>query len=77
MVGKTGDVFDFESVGGKFVFSDINPGDQPTVSAAFSNVVYSGHGGAFTIGAGQTTPPAGLNALHFDDSVLIILITSF
>jgi VCBS repeat-containing protein len=67
LVAKTGDVFDFESVGGKFVFTDINPGDQPTVSAAFSNVVYSGHGGTFSIGTGQTTPPAGLNALQFAD----------
>src|SRR5262249_33707439 len=41
--------------------------DQPTVSSALSNVVYSGKGGTFTIGADQVTPPAGLNALQFAD----------
>jgi fibronectin-binding autotransporter adhesin len=66
LAGKTGDVFDFASVGGTFHFQDINVGDRPSVTADFTSVAYTNAFGTFTVANGQTSAP-GLSALQFTD----------
>src|SRR5262249_1886909 len=66
LAGKTGDAFDFESVGGAVPFQDSNGGDRPAVTADFTKVVYTNTGGSFTINSGDTSAP-GLSALKFAD----------
>ena len=66
LAGKTGDVFDFASVGGTFHFQDINVGDRPSVTADFTSVAYTNALGSFTVANGQTSAP-GLSALQFTD----------
>jgi len=66
LAGKTGDIFDFASVGGTFHFGDFNLGDRPSVTADFASVTYTNANGAFTLAAGQTLAP-GLSALQSAD----------
>ena len=57
-----------DAVGGVFQFTDINPGDQPVVTTAFSSVTYTNAAHAsFVVGAGQGTPTPGLSQLQFAD----------
>ncbi len=56
-----------DPAGGVFQFTDLNPGDQPHVTADFASVTYHNANGSFTVGAGQATPTAGLSQLQFAD----------
>jgi len=68
LAGKTGDIFDFQHVGGTFHFQDINLGDRPSVTAEFGSVIYTDAAhNSFTIANGQTSAPSGLSNLQFAD----------
>ena len=67
ITGHTGDKFSPDHVGGTLQYTDLNPADQPVVTADFTSVTYTNAKGSFVIGAGQTTPTSGLSSLQFAD----------